>query len=153
MKRYPPRHNVSMSPECDSPIIWHPGTQLMLGQHRQLVPPFSPSPLFLLFHIIEEHCGSSFCWPIKQLAVPPKLSVIEHSLRCGGGVAVNLLLLRLWQHGTLDNMDVHKTHWNFVYPYFKSKIYGGTNSAILLNIVIWHVFKHYILIVCFFLTP
>ena len=29
--------NVSMSPECDSPIVWHPGTQLMLGQHRQLV--------------------------------------------------------------------------------------------------------------------
>ena len=22
--------NVSMSPECDSPIVWHPGTQLML---------------------------------------------------------------------------------------------------------------------------
>ena len=29
--------NVSMSPECDSPIVWHPGAQLMLGQHRQLV--------------------------------------------------------------------------------------------------------------------
>ena len=37
MKCYPPCHNVSMSPECDSLIVWHPGTQLMLGQHRQLV--------------------------------------------------------------------------------------------------------------------
>ena len=26
-----------MSPECDSPIVWHPGTQLMLSQHKQLV--------------------------------------------------------------------------------------------------------------------
>ena len=29
---YPSHHNVSMSPECDSPIVWHPGTQLTLGQ-------------------------------------------------------------------------------------------------------------------------
>ena len=25
------------SPECDSPIVWHSGTQLMLGQYWQLV--------------------------------------------------------------------------------------------------------------------
>ena len=24
-------------PECSSPIVWHPGNQLMLGKHRQLV--------------------------------------------------------------------------------------------------------------------
>ena len=27
---------TSLSPECDLPIVWHPGTQLMLSQHRQL---------------------------------------------------------------------------------------------------------------------
>ena len=37
MKHYPPHHYVSMSPESDSPIVWHSGTQLMLDQHRQLV--------------------------------------------------------------------------------------------------------------------
>ena len=37
MKLYPPCYNSSISPECDSPIVWHPGTQWMLGQHRQLV--------------------------------------------------------------------------------------------------------------------
>ena len=36
MKRYPP-HHVSISPECKSPIVWHSGTQSMLGQHRQLI--------------------------------------------------------------------------------------------------------------------
>ena len=37
MKCYPPRHNITMPLEYDSPIISHPGTQLILGQHRQLV--------------------------------------------------------------------------------------------------------------------
>ena len=28
--------HISCSQECELPIVWHPGTQLMLGQHRQL---------------------------------------------------------------------------------------------------------------------
>ena len=60
MKHYSPHHNVSISPEYSSPIIWHPGTQLMLGQQEAISVKKLASRSYPDTSRLQEKCATHF---------------------------------------------------------------------------------------------